>query len=193
MITLSQAGLAAAIKEIRSDLAGMSTWMVNYNSMISDQDMMTDMKKSSPLILMLLNHRKELQNDHPSFSVDFSRLTWRCCLGWLLNRTDRKRTSYVGKCGWPIQTAVANASTYVPTVESIIATAASLFGPQYAVIVAAGTAAFNQIVATLVNVVANLSPAASAKLGVRLKASSPQVPVTIGKTPAGVVIHGWRS
>ena len=92
-----------------------------------------------------------------------------------------------------IQAAVANASTYVPTVESIIATAASLFGPQYAVIVAAGTAAFNQIVATLVNVVANLSPPAAARLGVRLRASSPQVPVTIGKTPAGVVIHGWRS
>ena len=92
-----------------------------------------------------------------------------------------------------IQSAVAVASTYVPTVESIIATAASLFGPQYAVIVAAGTAAFNQIVATLVNVVSNLSPAASVRLGVRLRASSPQVPVTIGKTPAGIVIHGWRS
>src|SRR5665213_3504402 len=79
-----------------------------------------------------------------------------------------------------IQNAVATAAQYVPTVESIIATAASLFGPQYAVIVAAGTAAFNQIVATLVNIVSDLSPAASIKLGVRLQASSPQVPVTIG-------------
>ena len=42
---LSQAGLAAAFKEIRSDLAAMSTGWINYNSMISDQDLMADMTK----------------------------------------------------------------------------------------------------------------------------------------------------
>ena len=92
-----------------------------------------------------------------------------------------------------IQAAVATASQYVPTIESIAATAASLFGPQYAALVAAGSAAFNQIVATLTNVTNNLSPPASAKLAARLRASSPQVPVTIGTTPAGVTIHGWKS
>lgn len=92
-----------------------------------------------------------------------------------------------------IQSAVATAAQYVPTIESIAATAASLFGPQYSAIVAAGSAAFNTIVAVLTNVVANLSPPASARLGARLRASSPQVPITIGKTPNGVIVHGWKA
>jgi hypothetical protein len=45
MIILSQTGLAAAFKEIRSDLAAMSTGWINYNSVISDSDLMADMKK----------------------------------------------------------------------------------------------------------------------------------------------------
>lgn len=92
-----------------------------------------------------------------------------------------------------IQNAVAAAGTYVPTIESIAETAASLFGPQYATLIAAGSAAFNQIVATLTNVVTNLSPPASAKLGARLRASSPQVPVTIGTTATGVKVTGWKA
>ena len=72
-----------------------------------------------------------------------------------------------------IQSAVAGAATYIPTIESIAATAASLFGPQYSALVQIGSAAFNQIVATLTNVVSNLTPPAAARLGARLRASSP--------------------
>lgn len=91
-----------------------------------------------------------------------------------------------------IQSAVAAAAKYVPTVESIAATAASLFGPQYTAIVTAGSAALNTIVATLVNVVGALTPPASAALHARLRASSPSAPVTIGTTPAGVLVTGFH-
>ncbi len=57
-----------------------------------------------------------------------------------------------------IQQAVATAAAYIPTIESIAATAASLFGPGYTAIVTAGSALFNQIVATLTNIVNNLAP-----------------------------------
>jgi hypothetical protein len=89
--------------------------------------------------------------------------------------------------------AISTASAYIPTVESIISTAASLFGPQYSALVTAGSAAFNQIVATLTNVISTLSPPASAKLGARLRASSPQLPVTIGTTSTGVKVTGWKA
>lgn len=91
-----------------------------------------------------------------------------------------------------IQSAVATAATYIPTVESIAETAAGLFGPTYEALVTAGSAAFNQIVATLTNVVNNLSPAASARLSVRLKASSPIVPIVIGVTSTGVKVIGYK-
>lgn len=92
-----------------------------------------------------------------------------------------------------IQSAVATAAQYVPTVESIAETAAGLFGPTYEAIVTTGVAAFNQIVATLTNVVTNLSPPASARLHARLRASSPSLPVTIGTTSTGIVVHGWKA
>jgi hypothetical protein len=91
-----------------------------------------------------------------------------------------------------IQQAVAKASAYIPTIESIAATAASLFGPQYAAIVQIGTAAFNQIVATLTNIVNNLSPPAQAKLTMRLSVSSPRAPIAIGVTPSGVRVTGYQ-
>lgn len=92
-----------------------------------------------------------------------------------------------------VQQAVSTAAQYVPTIESIAATAASLFGPQYVTLVTAGSAAFNQIVQALVNVVGNLAPPASARLMARLRASSPNVPVTIGRTAAGIVVTGWKA
>lgn len=91
-----------------------------------------------------------------------------------------------------IQSAVAAAAKYVPTVESIAATAASLFGPQYTAIVTAGSAALNTIIATLTNVANALTPPASAALHARLRASSPNAPVTIGMTPAGVLVTGFH-
>lgn len=94
--------------------------------------------------------------------------------------------------------AISTASAYIPTIESIVATAANLFGPQYSALVTVGSAAFNTIVATLTNVVSILSPPAKANLAARLMASSPYVPVTIShlpavKTPGGVTVHGYKA
>ena len=91
-----------------------------------------------------------------------------------------------------IQNAVATAAQYVPTIESIAATAASLFGPAYTTAVQVGSAAFNTIVATLVNIVNNLTPPASARLHARLKASAPSAAVLIGTTPQGVTVTGFK-
>jgi hypothetical protein len=94
-----------------------------------------------------------------------------------------------------IQQGVAEAAQYIPTVESIVSTAAGLFGPQYEALVQIGTAAFNQVVSTLINLVNNLSPPASARLRARLRGSSPRTPIAIGTvtTPNGVVnVVGWQ-
>jgi hypothetical protein len=70
-----------------------------------------------------------------------------------------------------IAKAVAKVAQYAPTVESIAATAASLFGAGYGAIVTAGSAAVNTVIAALTNLVTNLPVAASA----RLKASVRQL------------------
>lgn len=92
-----------------------------------------------------------------------------------------------------IQSAVSVAVGYIPTIESIAETAAGLFGPTYAALVTAGSALFNQIVQTLVNVVGQLSPPAQGRLRVRLRASSPAVPIVIGQTVNGVTVTGWKA
>lgn len=92
-----------------------------------------------------------------------------------------------------IQSAVATAAQYIPTIESIAATAASLFGPQYTAIVQFGSAAFNQIVSVLTNIINTAPPAAAARRMARLSASSPQNPVVIGVTSTGVTVTGWRA
>lgn len=91
-----------------------------------------------------------------------------------------------------IQSAVATAATYVPTIESIAATAASLFGPAYTAIVQVGSAAFNQIVSTLINVVGALTPPAVASLRRRLATSARGAPIQVGTTPAGVPVLGFK-
>lgn len=102
-----------------------------------------------------------------------------------------------------IQSAVANVAKYVPTIESIAETAASIAGPQYAAIVTAGSAVFNQIVAALTAVAGVIAPpAASLRLMARaprpisahlrtLMATTP--PVIIGTTQAGVNVAGWKA
>ena len=52
-----------------------------------------------------------------------------------------------------IQNAVATVASYIPTIESIAGTALSLFGPQYASLVAIGTAAINYVISTLTNLI----------------------------------------
>jgi len=91
-----------------------------------------------------------------------------------------------------VQAAVAAAAKYIPTVETIAATAASLFGPAWQAAVAAGTVVVNQIVATLTNVVNNLSPPAQARLQARLRGSSVSSPIVVGVTSTNVVVRGYR-
>ena len=92
-----------------------------------------------------------------------------------------------------IQSGVAAVAKYVPSVESIAAEAAALFGPQYTAIVVAGSAALNEIVQVLINVANSLTPPASAKLRTRLRGTSPALKTTIGTTPQGVVVTGWAA
>ena len=91
-----------------------------------------------------------------------------------------------------VQAGVAAAANYIPTIESVAATAASLFGPAWEAAVAAGSIVVNQIIATLVNVVGALTPPASHALRVRLRASSLNTPVVIGTTAGGVTVTGYR-
>jgi hypothetical protein len=91
-----------------------------------------------------------------------------------------------------VQKAVAAAAQYIPTVESIAATAASLFGPAYVAIVQAGSAALNQVIAILANVVHSLPPASRKAMRKRLRASSPSSPIVIGTTTNGVTVTGYR-
>jgi hypothetical protein len=79
--------------------------------------------------------------------------------------------------------AVAN---YAPQVESIAAVAAGLFGPTYAAIVTAGSAAVNAVIAALVNLLPSLPVGARvARLGARYGTAA--VPRGYVKTPNGYV------
>ena len=65
-----------------------------------------------------------------------------------------------------VQNAVNTVAGYIPAIESIAATAASLFGSGYSAIVALGSAALNQVIAYLQNLVAN-PPIVGARYGAR--------------------------
>lgn len=91
-----------------------------------------------------------------------------------------------------IQAGVAKIAQYIPAVESIAATAASLFGPGYAALVTLGSQAINTLISALSNVVTSLTPTQQARLHAKLKAAAPTVPVTIGVTPGGVTVIGYR-
>lgn len=82
-----------------------------------------------------------------------------------------------------IQSAVNFAKQYVPTIESIAATAISVFGSQYASIVAIGSAAINTIINTLINLIPGAAPAARRFHGMHLRG------VFIGWTTGHVPIY----
>jgi hypothetical protein len=63
-----------------------------------------------------------------------------------------------------IQNAVSIANQYIPSIESIAAVAASLFGAAYVSAVQFGTAALNQVIAYLQNIVTNPPVIGAAKL-----------------------------
>ena len=91
-----------------------------------------------------------------------------------------------------IQSGVALVAKFLPTVESIVQQAASLFGPAYAAVVTLGSQALNALVASLAGVIGTLTPPAAAALNRRLGASSPTSPVVIGVTRTGVTVLGYR-
>lgn len=92
-----------------------------------------------------------------------------------------------------VQNIVAQAAAYVPTIESIAETAASLFGPAYVTLVTAGSALFNQLVQALVNVVGVISPPTAVTLRRLARRSTVSPPVLIGTTPGGQQVYGWRA
>jgi hypothetical protein len=69
-----------------------------------------------------------------------------------------------------ITTGVQFIANYAPTIESIAATAAGLFGPGFAAVVVAGSAAVNAVISTLTNLVPTLP--VGAKTGRRLGVAS---------------------
>lgn len=85
-----------------------------------------------------------------------------------------------------IQDAVNIAAKYIPAVESIAATAASLFGPAYAAAVTAGSAAVNTLIATLENLVPSL-PVGKAKVAAKFRAASKPL---LGGTFVGYTKNG---
>jgi hypothetical protein len=85
-----------------------------------------------------------------------------------------------------IQAVVAAVANYTPAVESIAETAAGLFGPTYAAIVSAGSAALNTLEGTLESVVSSL-PVGGRKLGRKLGATPTGTLVGYAKTPQGYV------
>jgi hypothetical protein len=100
-----------------------------------------------------------------------------------------------------IQSAVANLGKYVPTIESIMAAAASIAGPGYAAAVTVGSVLFNQIVAALTAVVGVITPPAAAHRfamasrpisGHLRTLMATTTPVLIGTTSTGVIVAGWH-
>lgn len=91
-----------------------------------------------------------------------------------------------------IQNAVADAAQFIPEATSIVSTAVSLFGPQWAGLVTIGSQAIQTLITTISSVVTSLTPPAQARLRAKLKAVSPTTSVTIGTTSTGVVVIGHR-
>lgn len=98
-----------------------------------------------------------------------------------------------------ITSAVATVAQYLPSAESIAATAAALFGPGYAAIVQIGSSAINTVIAALESAVSGLSQPAQARLMAKLKASASTLLVNIGTIhvtgpngPSTVTVTGTR-
>jgi len=109
-------------------------------------------------------------------------------------------TQWAAAQAWIAQ-QVQSITNVLPTIESIAATAAGLFGPTYEALVAAGSALANTVVATITAVInaaaPPATPAASSKYKAMFRgAGVPQV--SIGKTgplpyaPGGVPISVVR-
>lgn len=98
-----------------------------------------------------------------------------------------------------IQSGVSTAASYIPTVESIAAAAAGLFGTQYQALVTLGSAALNQVISSLIGAVGSLTPIAASAMRRALASSSRGLPVSIGVisaplAPGGTVaVNGYKS
>jgi hypothetical protein len=90
-----------------------------------------------------------------------------------------------------ITTAVQTVAKYAPTIESIAATAASIFGPVYATVVTAGSAAVNTVIAALQNLVPSL-PVGARRMGVQVRSLSAAAAASgtlVGYTTKGVPVY----
>ena len=83
-----------------------------------------------------------------------------------------------------IQNVVKAVANYTPIIESIVATAAGLFGPTYAAIVTAGSAAVNAVIAALVNLLPSIPAGAKVRMGQRYGGA---IPHGFVKTPNGYI------
>lgn len=64
-----------------------------------------------------------------------------------------------------ITNAVNAIASYAPTIESIAATAAGLFGPAYSAIVTVGSSAVNAVITALTNLIPSLPVGAKVRFG----------------------------
>lgn len=90
-----------------------------------------------------------------------------------------------------VQNGVAQIAKFIPTATSIANVVAALFGPAAVAIVQTITGALSAVINDLVSA-APTTPAASAQLRARLRASSAINPITIGVTAHGVTVAGYK-
>lgn len=94
-----------------------------------------------------------------------------------------------------IQNGVAALQQFVPSVESIVATAVGLFGPGYTTLVQIGSAAINTLISALASAVSNLTTSARLRLRALLKAAAPATAVNIGTINVGgqtIMVTGYH-
>lgn len=92
-----------------------------------------------------------------------------------------------------IQTIQNAVKTYVPAVETILQTAAALFGPGYAAIVTLGSSALNAVINALNSVVSNLPQ--SARLRLRASTTSSSGAPLVGYIQVGgnyMPVYGYK-
>lgn len=100
-----------------------------------------------------------------------------------------------------VQASISAAQKYIPTVESVAATLAGLFGPQWAGAVTFGTAILNQVVAAIESALGSQPTVAKSASLARLSTSSRGVPAAVGTIPGlidpatqrPVLVTGFRS
>jgi len=93
-----------------------------------------------------------------------------------------------------VQSVVNEVQSYIPTIESVAATMAALFGPEWAATVALTSQIINEVIAAIESALGQLPASARVAVRARLRASAPGTEVTIGTIPGtAVVVSGYRT